>query len=73
MMVIMQRKLYGAPWNVYYDPRSPQLVASSAVSSDENSLVMRFDSVVAGSPAALLVDIGASHAYLSKRFTQVWA
>ena len=69
MVVIMQRKLHGAPWNVYYDARSPQLVASTAMSSD-NSLVMHYDSMVAGSPATLLVDTGASHAYLSKRFTQ---
>ena len=69
MVLIMQRKLHGASWNVYYDPRCPHLAASAAMANDD-SLVMHFDSTVAGSPATLLVDTGASHAYISKRFVQ---
>ena len=38
--------------------------------ANDDSLVMHFDSAVAGSPATLLVDTGASHAYRSKRCIQ---
>ena len=68
-MLIMQKKFHGASWNVYYDPRCPHLAASAARANDD-SLVMHFDSAVAGSPATLLVDTGALHAYISKRLIQ---
>ena len=72
MSLIMQRSLRGAMWHVYYDGPAPQLVASRAGRAD-GELLMSFQCTASGTPASLLVDLGASDAYVKLAFIKRWA
>ena len=63
----MQRSIYGAAWHIYYDGPTPQLVAARASRADTD-LLMSFKCTALGTPASLLVDTGASDAYVSSAF-----
>ena len=69
MQLIMQRTIYGAAWHVYYDGPAPHLVAARASRADTD-LLMSFQCTASGTPACLLVDTGASDAYVSAAFVK---
>ena len=73
MHLVMQiRLLHGAMWHVYYDAPLPDLRAAriSRSLADSDDLLMSYTGVVSGSAASVLIDTGASHAYLSNQFAQ---
>ena len=74
MQLIMQRSISGVDYHVYYDGPTPQLYAASANRSDtdrsDTGMLMSFHCTASGTPASVLVDSGASHAYVSTAFVQ---
>ena len=74
MQLIMQRCISGVDYHVYYDGPTPQLYAANANRSDtdrsDTGMLMSFHCTASGTPASLLVDTGASHAYVSTAFVQ---
>ncbi len=74
MQLIMQRSISGVDYHVYYDGPTPQLYAANANRSDtdrsDTGMLMSFHCTASGTPASLLVDTGASHAYVSTAFVQ---
>ena len=69
MQLIMQRSISGVDYHVYYDGPAPQLHAARASRADTDML-MSFQCTASGTPASLLVDTGASDAYVSSSFVQ---
>jgi len=69
MQLIMQTSLRGVMWHVYYDSAAPQLLAARACRTD-SSLLMSFQCIASGIPACVLVDTGASDAYVSSAFVE---
>jgi len=79
MQLIMQTSLRGVMWHVYYDSAlgfsaivvtvPPQLLTARACRTD-SSLLMSFQCIASGIPACVLVDTGASDAYVSSTFVE---
>lgn len=69
MQLIMQRSIYGADRHVYHDGPAPQIHAARANRTDADML-MSFQCSASGIHASLLVDNGASDAYVSDAFVQ---
>ena len=59
----------GDLWNVYYDSRPRQLIADAAFETP-NRLTMRVQGKVAGVPASILLDTGASDIFVSTKFAK---
>ena len=64
------KSMPGIPWpvDIYYDPRYDPITLKSAKTSQ---LTMSFHSSINGANAIAVIDSGASHSFINKRWTNL--